>query len=79
MVRHLALGSVAYDVGANIGIHTLLLSRLVGQTGQVYAFEPIPALYNRLRENVRLNPSLVAARPIQLALGDQSGTAAFYT
>jgi len=79
MVRHVAPGSVAYDVGANIGVHTLLLSRLVGRRGQVYAFEPVPALYHRLCENMRLNPSLVAARPIQLALGDQSGTAAFYT
>ncbi|MBV9328298.1 MAG: FkbM family methyltransferase [Chloroflexi bacterium] len=79
MVRHVAPGSVAYDIGANIGIHTLLLSRLVGRDGQVYAFEPVPALYDRLCENVRLNRSLPAARPVQLALGEQSGTAAFYT
>jgi FkbM family methyltransferase len=79
MVRHVAPGSVAYDIGANIGIHTLLLSRLVGRTGQVYAFEPVPTLYDRLCENVRLNPGLPAARPVQLAMGDRSGTAAFYT
>jgi FkbM family methyltransferase len=79
MVRHVPPGSVAYDIGANIGIHTLLLSRLVGRHGQVYAFEPVPTLYERLCENVRLNPSLPAARPVQLALGDSSGTAAFYT
>jgi len=79
MVRYVVPGSVAYDIGANIGIHTLLLSRLVGRSGQVYAFEPVPVLYDRLCENIRLNPSLIAARPIQLALGDSSGTAAFYT
>ena len=79
MVRHVAPGSVAYDIGANIGIHTLLLSRLVGQSGQVYAFEPVPALYNRLCENMRLNPSLIAARPIQLALCDRNEIAAFYS
>jgi FkbM family methyltransferase len=79
MVRHVAPGSVAYDVGANIGIHTLLLSRLVGHGGQVYAFEPVPNLYDRLCENVRLNPGLPAAKPVQLALGDRSGTATFYT
>ena len=79
MVRHVAPGSVAYDVGANIGIHTLLLSRLVGSTGRVYAFEPVPALFGRLCENVRLNPSLAAATPVQLALDDHSGSAAFYT
>jgi len=79
MVRHVTRGSVAYDIGANIGIHTLLLSRLVGNSGQVYAFEPVPALYDRLCENVRLNASLHGARPVQLALGDRSGSAAFYT
>jgi FkbM family methyltransferase len=79
MVQHVAPGSVAYDIGANIGIHTLLLSRLVGRNGQVYAFEPVPTLYDRLCENLSLNPSLPAARPVQLALGDSSGTADFYT
>ena len=79
MVRHVSPGSVAYDIGANIGIHTLLLSRLVGHNGQVYAFEPVPDLYARLCENVNLNPALPAARPVQLALGDHSGTAAFFT
>ncbi len=79
MVRHVPPGSVAYDIGANIGIHTLLLSRLVGESGQVYAFEPVPSLYDRLCENVRLNPGLPAARPMRLALGDCSGTAEFYT
>jgi FkbM family methyltransferase len=79
MVRHVPPGSVVYDVGANIGIHTLLLARLVGPTGQVFAFEPVPALYARLCENLQLNPSLPAARLVQLALGDRRGTAAFYT
>lgn len=79
MARHVSPGGVAYDIGANIGIHTLLLSRLVGRQGQVYAFEPVPALYDRLCENVRLNPGLPAARPVLLALGDRSGTSAFYT
>jgi len=31
---------VAYDVGANIGIFSLLLAQIVGQNGHVYAFEP---------------------------------------
>jgi FkbM family methyltransferase len=79
MVQHVAPGGVAYDVGANIGIHTLLLSRLVGSGGQVYAFEPVPGLFERLCENVRLNPSLFAAKPVQMALSDHAGTDAFYT
>src|SRR5438105_15799803 len=34
-------GDVVYDLGANTGLHSLLFSRLVGQTGSVYAFQPV--------------------------------------
>jgi hypothetical protein len=33
-------GMTVVDVGANIGYHTMLLSRLVGHEGRVMAFEP---------------------------------------
>jgi len=79
MVKHLAPGGVAYDIGANIGVHTLLMARLVGPRGRVHAFEPVPHLFERLKENIALNPSLGCAEAWRLALSDASGTAAFYT
>lgn len=33
-------GSIVYDIGANIGAHTLAFSRIVGPTGNVIALEP---------------------------------------
>src|SRR6266446_717422 len=33
-------GMRVVDVGAHVGYYTLLFSRLVGQSGQVFAFEP---------------------------------------
>lgn len=33
-------GWVAYDIGANVGFHSMLMSRLVGANGRVFAFEP---------------------------------------
>ncbi len=48
-------GTLAVDVGANLGIHTLLLSRCVGDEGRVIAFEPMPFLNERLCANVELN------------------------
>ena len=35
-------GDAVLDIGANFGFHTMLLSRLVGSTGRVIAFEPSP-------------------------------------
>ena len=38
--RFVQPGSVAIDVGANLGMHSLVLSRLVGNRGAVIAYEP---------------------------------------
>ena len=48
-------GMNVLDLGAQSGFYTLLLSRLVGPEGQVFAFEPLPANFRLLDENVRLN------------------------
>jgi FkbM family methyltransferase len=53
--RVLRPGDVTVDVGANIGLYTLLFSRLVGPEGQVHAFEPAPENARRLRVNLLLN------------------------
>ena len=48
-------GSVIYDVGANIGYVSLLLAKAAGETGKVYAFEPLPENVERWRKNIALN------------------------
>lgn len=48
-------GSVFCDVGANVGYYSLFASRLVGNDGQVFAFEPNPDLVPLLRRSVRFN------------------------
>jgi FkbM family methyltransferase len=48
-------GATVVDVGANIGVFTLLLSRLAGPHGRVHAFEPMPVAIARLRGNLALN------------------------
>jgi len=55
MIKHIRPGSVTYDVGANYGIHTLLMARLVGRDGHVYAFEPVPEIFSCLKENITMN------------------------
>lgn len=77
MLRHLGKGSVAYDVGANYGIHALLMARLIGNgSGRVHAFEPMPSIMAALRENVTLN-GFNNVTFVQEALSDASGTVTF--
>src|SRR5947208_198994 len=35
-------GDIAFDVGGHFGVHTVLLSQLVGSMGHVHVFEPNP-------------------------------------
>jgi len=53
--RVLRPGGVALDVGANLGIHSLVMSKCVGFAGHVYAFEPSPSIASRFEANVALN------------------------
>lgn len=48
-------GSVAYDIGANIGFYSVLLARLVGPTGRVIAVEANPLCVYFLRANLEAN------------------------
>ncbi|MFF2651720.1 FkbM family methyltransferase [Streptomyces sp. NPDC058045] len=48
-------GDVMVDVGANIGVFSVLASRLVGETGRVVAVEASPAFHQRLLQHVELN------------------------
>ena len=46
---------IVIDVGANIGYHTLTMSKLVGSNGRVYAFEPSKINHDILLYNCMLN------------------------
>jgi len=48
-------GMTVVDVGSNLGIYTILLSRLVGPKGRVLSFEPDPGLFALLQRNCSLN------------------------
>ena len=67
-------GFVSYDIGANIGFFTSILCKLVGPTGQVVAFEPLPANAALVRRNLRLN-AFENASVIEAAVSAHSGTA----
>ena len=61
-------GMCVLDVGSNLGLYSLLMARLAGETGRIICFEPDPDLFAALRRNQELNdlPQLEAHN---LALG----------
>lgn len=72
--RFLRPGDVFVDVGANIGLFTLIAAERVGLEGKVFAFEPTAKTFGRLVENVKLN-RLSNVECFKLALSDSQGHA----
>jgi FkbM family methyltransferase len=76
-------GDVILDIGANIGMVTVWLSKLVGPTGLVHAFEPNPLLCDRLlaalermgRSNVQLHRFALGCSEGELSLCIPNGNA----
>jgi FkbM family methyltransferase len=50
-IRYVKGGMTVIDVGAHVGIYSMLSSELVGETGHVYSFEPTPWTFKILTEN----------------------------
>lgn len=48
-------GMVIADVGANFGYYTILCSKIVGNAGKVFAFEPSRKFRERLVDHIRRN------------------------
>jgi FkbM family methyltransferase len=49
-------GDWVLDIGANVGHYSLLLSQLVGSTGRVLCFEPVPSTVDLLASNISETP-----------------------
>src|SRR4051794_8702730 len=68
--------SVAFDVGANIGLTTLIAAD-VATRGRIYAIEAVPRNFAALTRNVYEHGASVI-RPIHCAVGSQEGTVPFF-
>jgi FkbM family methyltransferase len=75
MRRVVRPGDVVFDIGAHIGLHTVLLSALTGDTGTVHAFEMNPWRLRSLRETIR---HLANATLHEVGLGDRIGRTTLY-
>jgi FkbM family methyltransferase len=65
-------GMVAFDLGANLGYYAIMMARLVGESGRVYAVEPFPDSFRLLGENIRRN-RLTNVEIENIAIGPEDG------
>lgn len=70
-------GQVVFDLGANNGIHSLLFSKLVGDTGKVFSFEPLPDNVAEIERNNSLN-GITNIKIIPAAVSNEEGLTSFY-
>jgi FkbM family methyltransferase len=78
--RLLGPGDTAVDVGTNVGYMTSIMARRVGSEGRVVCFEPQPAVFSLLEQNIarwKQRPgALGQIEPHRLALSSAAGRAA---
>jgi FkbM family methyltransferase len=74
LTRYLQPGAVFYDIGANVGFFSIIAAKLVGNTGRVYAFEPVPENVTTIQRNIELN-CLTNVTVIDKAVSSSSGQA----
>lgn len=72
-----SLGMTVFDFGAHIGSVTYFFSKMVGEKGKVYSFEPDETNLSFLKENIK-NHNLKNVTIVNIALGSQAGKKAFY-
>ena len=77
-LRLVRRGDTVFDVGANLGVYSLLFSRLVGRSGQVHAFEPGPPTFAGLERHLEREGPCRNLRANHLAVGAAAGTATLY-
>lgn len=66
-------GDVVYDIGANVGLYTLIAARRVGAEGVVYAFEPAAETFAILEQNIARNGLASRVRLFRSGVSDVLG------
>lgn len=70
-------GMTVLDLGAHHGLFTTLMSRLVGPSGRVLAFEPSPRERRGLERHIRIN-ACANVTVVPMAVSSSTGEAEFY-
>jgi len=76
-IQNIRNNSLIVDIGANIGIFSLLVAHKFKNV-KVYAFEPDPKAFSRLSKNILINQQQNSVRAFNLAIGAKKEFRDFY-
>lgn len=69
--------SIMYDIGANIGVHTVAVSQIINHKGKIICFEPEPSNLKLLKENIKLNGIEAICEVVSSAVSNYVGKVNF--
>ncbi len=71
LIKHtIQIGDTVLDIGANIGYHTLTISKATNGNAKIFSFEPFSKNFLVLKRNIRIN-NLKNVQIYKLAIGDK--------
>lgn len=73
-IRYVQPGMTILDVGAHVGIYSMLGSKLVGPTGNIHSFEPTPRTCALLQKNTSQSSNVTVQN---MAVAETPGTVTF--
>jgi FkbM family methyltransferase len=71
-------GATILDIGAHIGIFSIMAAKTAGEYGKIFAFEPSPGTADILQQTIRINELGKLINPVIQAMGKEVGRQDFY-
>jgi FkbM family methyltransferase len=71
-------GAVIIDIGAHIGLFSVIAAQVTGKSGKVFAFEPAPSTFALLQKTVVINHEEQVIETHQKAVGKETGKITFF-
>ncbi len=71
-------GDTVLDIGAHIGLFSVVAAKITGNNGKVYAFEPAPATNALLQQTIRINKLENTIEGRNEAMGKENGKTVFF-
>ena len=76
--KQIAADDVVLDIGAHIGLFSVIAAQIVGDKGKVFAFEPAPSTARLLKKTIHINHLENVVQPFAEAMSKEVGAITFF-